>query len=95
VMENTELLTKIARTKKRLCKMMEELEQQSDIRFGFTDKVPEVYVHHGIGDISRCTDQFMVADKSGMEEYPILFRTELEGVAFIELTGDRYAKMQL
>lgn len=89
-MENNELLTKIARAKVKLCKMMRELEKQSDIKFGYTEKEPIIYIYSGVGDVSRITDQFMCANESGIDDYPLEFTCEHEGVKFISLSGDRY-----
>ena len=87
-METAELIVKIARAKKRLNKMMEDLEKQSEIQVGYMDKLPEIYIHSGIGDISRLLDRFMVSEKSEVPEHPYIFRIDVEGIEFCTLVNE-------
>lgn len=88
-MENLELLSKIAKEKKKLIKLIDELESQSDIRFGYSAKLPEIFIFSGIGDISRITDKFMVATESKIGDYPLEFSLEYEGIRFYSITGEK------
>ena len=92
-MENIELLNKIIRAKKRLIKMMEDFEKQSDVEFGYLDKLPEIYVHRGIGEVSRILDQFMVAEKSEIPENPLVFRVEHDGIKLLSMGGGEDGEM--
>ena len=86
-MENAELLRKIIRAKKKLIKMMRELEAQSDMEFGLMETLPEIYIHRGIGEVSRMLDVFVVASKTEIPENPLSYSTEVDGIKLLSVTG--------
>ena len=86
--ETKDLLMQLVRAKKRLSKLMNDIEEQSFIKFGFTDKLPEIHIYEGIGEVARELDQFATTKKTEIDDFPYEMRIEQDGIVFFSMYGN-------